>query len=162
MLLFVHVAIAFIIKNVALSQYMQRKLFTSHVAMTRWRRITYAACALVLLALCWLVANAIPLFADMLSLIGALLCGPITFIFPSIFLLGAVIRQGMCSLEQTQKLHGSTLRAQILCHISYVELLSMASIALFILLNMGAGTASALTDLANRTNTGYFRCLHGM
>ncbi|CAJ1343536.1 unnamed protein product [Effrenium voratum] len=94
-LLFAHVAIAFLIKNVVLARALH-KLVSPRRVDVGWSepgggraQLEFIGCAVLLLVACWAVSNSIPFFSDLLALIGSLLSGPISFLFPMAFLAGA-------------------------------------------------------------------------
>eukprot|EP00658_Telonema_sp_P-2_P067974 TRINITY_DN5690_c0_g1_i1.p1 TRINITY_DN5690_c0_g1~~TRINITY_DN5690_c0_g1_i1.p1 ORF type:complete len:507 (-),score=120.50 TRINITY_DN5690_c0_g1_i1:98-1618(-) len=94
-MLFVHIAISYLIKNVALAQFVVGKVRPSAVESNSKRaRMVYGLCSVSILCMGWVVANAMPVFYDLLSLIGALLCGPISYVLPiSFFVLGCMALQ---------------------------------------------------------------------
>ena len=51
--------------------------------------LQYAAIALSMLGLGYVFAHLVPFFDEMLGLIGGLLAGPISFLFPIVFFIGA-------------------------------------------------------------------------
>jgi len=94
-LLFVHVGIAFLLKNVALARFLHGLLAPSRVDVQLSEpggvraHAEYAGCAVLLLVLGAGVAKAVPYFMDFMGLVGGLLGGPISFLLPMAFYVGA-------------------------------------------------------------------------
>mmetsp|Transcript_109094 Transcript_109094/g.336769 ORF Transcript_109094/g.336769 Transcript_109094/m.336769 type:complete len:450 (+) Transcript_109094:2-1351(+) len=90
-LLFVHVIVSFLIKNVVLVRYLHSLVSPSRAAR-RWpepggarAHAEYVCLAVLMLMSCFFVANAIPFFMEFLGLIGGFLSGPISFLLPVVF-----------------------------------------------------------------------------
>lgn len=90
-LLFVHVIVAFLIKNVVLSRFLHGLISPSRVSK-RWSEpgggrahAEHVCCAVLVLVACFLMANVVPFFMEFLGLIGGFLSGPISFILPMVF-----------------------------------------------------------------------------
>ncbi|CAE8615902.1 unnamed protein product [Polarella glacialis] len=96
LLLFFHVAIAFMVKNIVLTRFVHSHLSPSRSGIFFSQpgggraQAEYASCSVFLLCISFFVANAIPFFSDLLGLIGALLSGPISFLLPMAFLVGCI------------------------------------------------------------------------
>eukprot|EP00434_Breviolum_minutum_P044804 symbB.v1.2.040060.t3/scaffold6963.1/size14182/2 len=95
-LLFVHVLIAFLVKNVVLVRALHKMIAPSRVDVQlgesggRRAQAEFAICAVLLLWAYWAVANAVPFFSDFLQLVGSVFSGPISYVLPAVFLLGAL------------------------------------------------------------------------
>mmetsp|Transcript_101621 Transcript_101621/g.313550 ORF Transcript_101621/g.313550 Transcript_101621/m.313550 type:complete len:500 (+) Transcript_101621:57-1556(+) len=90
-LLFAHVLVSFLIKNIVLTRFFHGLVAPSRVS-TRLREPggvrahgEYVCCALLLLVACYFAANAVPFFMEFLGLMGAVFNGPISFILPMLF-----------------------------------------------------------------------------
>lgn len=89
-LLFVHVVIAFLIKNTILARFLHGMVSPARVEEASWRaRGEYVACGISLLVLGFFVSNAIPFFEDFLGLVGGFFAGPTCFFLPMAFFVGA-------------------------------------------------------------------------
>ncbi|CAL1159565.1 unnamed protein product [Cladocopium goreaui] len=116
-LLFLHVLIAFLVKNVVLVRAVHKIVAPSRVDVSlresggQRAQAEFATCAVLLLCAYWAVANAIPFFSDFLALVGSLLSGPISFVLPAVFLMGALQREAGSSsaagtFELSQRMEG--------------------------------------------------------
>ncbi|CAK9097809.1 unnamed protein product [Durusdinium trenchii] len=174
-LLFLHVAIAFLVKNVVLARALHQKLAPSRVDVDlrepggACAQMQFAGCVVLLLVSCWAVANSIPFFDDLLALIGSLLSGPISFIFPMAFIMGAIktTQEGRSSVQGCQLsvvgdgLPDGERRASDFirhCHtvsgmLSRVDFLACAIIASFILLSMVLGTSGTIRQIGENIST---------
>ena len=83
-LLFSHVAVSFAINQQVLAKTVERALDRGALVGLRWTLLTGALTALALL-----VAVALPVFSDLVALIGALTSGPLTFAIPAILFRAA-------------------------------------------------------------------------
>jgi hypothetical protein len=111
-LLFCHVVIAFLIKNVVLARFVHGLLSPGRVNEESWRaRIEYASCALFLTFAGSGVALVMPYFDDFLSLTGALLSGPISFLLPMIFFVGTLRRIRGCRSPSCPGQNGIEIQA---------------------------------------------------
>lgn len=86
-LLFCHVLVSYAINLQPLAKSIERVLFasTNKEAATspqRWFGLTFA-----ITATAWLVANAVPFFSDLVSLVGALASAPLAFAIPAVLYL---------------------------------------------------------------------------
>lgn len=106
LLLFCHIAISYLIKSINLSRYVCSVVAPSIMPMQQHDqagphstaspdesmagRALYYVSAVLLLISGWGVVNAIPVFDELVGLIGALLSAPISFIIPIIFYVLAV------------------------------------------------------------------------
>lgn len=137
-LLFVHVVIAFLIKNVVLCHYLHG-LLSRRVEDSGGRsRVEYAACALFLLGGSFLVANSIPFFSDLLGLIGGLLSGPVSFLLP----MALFLRATRMKASSTNSLGG----------VQSVDGVLITLIGVFILLTMVVGTYNVLVNIVSDTS----------
>jgi hypothetical protein len=85
-LLFAHIAIVYLIKNIALSRFLVKLIRPEAVeSETSASKLLFAGCPAGILVAGWVVANSMPVFYDLVGLIGAVLCGPISFVLPVIF-----------------------------------------------------------------------------
>eukprot|EP00439_Symbiodinium_sp_Y106_P076719 s552_g15.t2 len=110
-LLFAHVAIAFLVKNVVICRALHERLAPSRVD-TGFRepggvraQAEFSAIVVFIFTIGCLIANSIPFFSDMLALIGSLLSGPISFLLPIAFWIGA--RRALAGAEQTSVRSGT-------------------------------------------------------
>ena len=78
-LLFCHVAVSFAMNQQVLAKTVERALGRGDLDGARWTALTAALTALSLI-----IALALPVFSDLVSLIGALTSGPLTFAIPAI------------------------------------------------------------------------------
>ena len=78
-LLFCHVAVSFAMNQQVLAKTVERALGRGDLDGARWTALTAALTALSLV-----IALALPVFSDLVSLIGALTSGPLTFAIPAI------------------------------------------------------------------------------
>ncbi|CAE6963627.1 AAP4 [Symbiodinium natans] len=101
-LLFLHVAIAFLVKNVVISRALHMRLSPSRVDVGFREpggiraQAEFAACVVFVFITGTLIANSIPFFSDLLALIGSLLSGPISFLLPIAGVLSVYERSGTC------------------------------------------------------------------
>merc|ERR1711865_569276 len=113
-LLFAHIAVAYLLKHVALARFLCDSIRPGSADSGAKRdKLLFGGCTLVILAGGWVVCNAIPVFYDLLGLIGALLCGPISFVLPILFFVVASMRQKSTDDGQPELLAvslGSVLR----------------------------------------------------
>ncbi|CAE7357212.1 mtr [Symbiodinium microadriaticum] len=110
-LLFAHVAIAFLVKNVVICRALHERLAPSRVN-TGFRepggvraQAEFSAIVVFIFTIGCLIANSIPFFSDMLALIGSLLSGPISFLLPIAFWIGT--RRALAVAEQMSVRSGS-------------------------------------------------------
>jgi len=152
-ILFVHVCIAFLVKNVVLAHYIHG-LMSPRVEDEGLRaRIEYAACSVFLLFLGFLVANAIPFFSNLLGLIGGLLSGPVSFLLPIALYIGALrleSQTGFSSPEQPLAVSDDTGKIRGL---SKFDILCMCVISIFILMTMVVGTYTEIKDIVKNLST---------
>lgn len=79
LLLFAHVAVSYAINLQALAKSIERAFFAgSNAPPRRWFCLT-----VTITCTAWLVANAVPFFADLVSLVGALASAPLAFAIPA-------------------------------------------------------------------------------
>lgn len=78
--MWIHVAVSYAINSQAICSSMNRILFGNDTSAVRWACLT-----LCMSISSYLVANAIPFFKDLVSLIGALTSIPLTLTLPAIF-----------------------------------------------------------------------------
>jgi len=88
-LLFMHVVIVYLIKSVVLIRYIHGRCAPSQVEKRSCRSyMQHGGWGLVLLSFSFLVSNMVPFFSQLLGIIGGVLAGPISFLFPiTLFLL---------------------------------------------------------------------------
>jgi len=104
-LLFVHVLIAVLVKNVVLVRALHKIVAPSRVDVQlhesggRRAQAEFAICAVLLLWAYWAVANAVPFFSDFLQLVGGIFSGPISYVLPIVFLLGALRLEAATSVD---------------------------------------------------------------
>lgn len=90
-MLFIHVAFVYFVKSIVLSRFFHGLLAPAKVEEKSCSaHLQYGAIALVMLVAGYVFANLIPFFDEMLGLIGGLLAGPISFLFPVLFFFGAM------------------------------------------------------------------------
>merc|ERR1712086_4800 len=172
MLLFVHISISFLIKNVALCRFVVDRIDASALARKDTSsRLLFAAVSSAIIALGWVVANAMPVFYDLLGLIGALLCGPISFVFP----IGFFVLAKMLWTSETDRLctpkgepqadddnHGSYGGAASLgevgrwvaSHMPPYQISWMSAIVMFVGLIMVTGSISSIKDINSKVQAG--------
>lgn len=93
-LLVYHVIIAFMLTAQPLAEQIQRKVWPASVADRSWRgQSRWALIQGLIIAVSYLVANAIPFFADFQNIIGAALGAPIMFGWPVLFYVFGMFRQ---------------------------------------------------------------------
>ena len=162
----------YLIKNVALTRFIVSQLRGPQAleSNSKSSRLLYAGCSVAILALGWVVANAAPVFYDLVGLIGALLCGPISFILPIVFLLSiqTLMAKSETTLEpvecQTQD-EAPVLRASsgaifrgVCAHVRndlpFETALLMAAIVGFICLIMVTGSVSSIKDIHEAVEQG--------
>jgi len=88
-LLFGHIVVSYTISQQVLSRAISLKVLPTALADTTAGRAYWFALTSVGMVLAWVLSNAIPLFEDFVSLMGALLSTQMTFSFPCVFYLGA-------------------------------------------------------------------------
>jgi len=183
-LLFAHVAIAFLVKNVVVSRAMHKLLSPQRVDVGLREpggaraQAEFAACVVFLLVVGWIIANSVPFFSDLLALIGSLLSGPISFIFPIAFWLGARFAQQeggaessltsgdfqMGEMPQHEAPVPSTPARRLplgfwsRCSrskltVSWTDATACVLITIFILMTMGLGTSQTVQDIAKNIRT---------
>merc|ERR1712062_215753 len=148
-ILFMHVAIAFVIKNVVLSRYLHG-LLSNRVGGSGIRaRLEFATCSLGLLAASFLIANSIPFFSDFLGLIGGFLNGPVSFLLPITLFLGALrcTREDLLAEPSASSIWGYGRNTQDLQPLDMVLILLTM---ILILTTMVVGTYDVLTDIAKK------------
>jgi len=97
MMLFIHVGIVYLLKTVVLARYLHRLCSPLDLeARTVSSYLKHSSWSIAMLAVGFLIANAIPFFSQMLGLIGGLLAGPINFVLPIILYLAALRRHSSC------------------------------------------------------------------
>merc|ERR1712007_100571 len=95
LLLFLHVVVAFLIKQVVLARYLHSCMSPARSALKfsdeggGWAHAEYAAYSLILLLAGFGVAVCVPFFEDLMGLTGALLSAPISYALPMIFYAAA-------------------------------------------------------------------------
>lgn len=94
-ILFFHVAIAFLLKNVVLARYFHSVFSPARAEIYLGQEggcrahLEFACCATGMLGGAYFVANMVPFFDDMLGLIGGMLSAPISFFLPIALFVGA-------------------------------------------------------------------------
>eukprot|EP01127_Copromyxa_protea_P005201 TRINITY_DN1509_c0_g1_i2.p1 TRINITY_DN1509_c0_g1~~TRINITY_DN1509_c0_g1_i2.p1 ORF type:complete len:499 (-),score=56.72 TRINITY_DN1509_c0_g1_i2:32-1414(-) len=90
-LLFLHVAVVYVIKSVVLISYIQTNIFypTSWIGRCVHWRIRQAALAVFFIVLGGILAILVPYFYIFVGLVSGFFAVPITYLFPFIFYLGA-------------------------------------------------------------------------
>jgi len=140
-LLFLHVAVAFLIKSVVVARFVHGCVSPGRAGIDLRQEggvrahLEYAACSVVLLVGAFFIANAIPFFDDLLGLIGGFFSGPISFIFPMLFFAGAQ-RYARPNSEGAA---------------TWTDWALFPFIGLFTLLTMVIGTYSVVQDIINRS-----------
>eukprot|EP01062_Namystynia_karyoxenos_P062754 TRINITY_DN55629_c0_g1_i1.p1 TRINITY_DN55629_c0_g1~~TRINITY_DN55629_c0_g1_i1.p1 ORF type:complete len:517 (+),score=122.48 TRINITY_DN55629_c0_g1_i1:107-1552(+) len=103
-LLFAHVLVAYVIKSVVVSKYLHSLLAPgAGTDASSKAHLQWAALGCGQLVFCYLVANLIPFFSDLLGLIGGLLSAPIGYILPCVLYVLA-LRLNERHPNDTQKL----------------------------------------------------------
>jgi len=110
-LLFVHVLIVYLIKNVVLARYFHSKWRPDSVESRSCSSyLQYSTISVSILLLGYFVANAVPFFEQLLGVLGGLCAGPINFFLPILFYLVALGRklqlmavQQSCRLELEER-----------------------------------------------------------
>mmetsp|Transcript_89498 Transcript_89498/g.261576 ORF Transcript_89498/g.261576 Transcript_89498/m.261576 type:complete len:499 (+) Transcript_89498:38-1534(+) len=158
-LLFAHVIVAFLIKNVVLTRYVHGLVAPSRVSTHLSEpggaraHVEYVCCGLLLQVACFLVANAVPFFSEFLGLVGGLLSGPISFLLPMVLYRRALAQrpdtgatQGDASFEDVSKLptalapDGLDTPLQDAGKLSSADRVLFAAVGLITLLTMVFGT----------------------
>eukprot|EP00408_Alexandrium_pacificum_P018511 CAMPEP_0171185294 /NCGR_PEP_ID=MMETSP0790-20130122/16228_1 /TAXON_ID=2925 /ORGANISM="Alexandrium catenella, Strain OF101" /LENGTH=509 /DNA_ID=CAMNT_0011650313 /DNA_START=39 /DNA_END=1568 /DNA_ORIENTATION=+ len=139
-LLFVHVAIVYLIKSVVLARYFHGLLRPGDVDLrTADSYVTHGGFGVAMLAFGFVVANAVPFFSQLLGLIGGLLAGPINFLIPIALYLAALGRHvrwhkraraervesgnenleattyGTCKIEECEPAEGDSFTTESVC-----------------------------------------------
>jgi len=168
-ILFAHVSIAFLIKNIVLSRYMHGRISPSRVNVSfrqpggHRAHLEYAMCSMTLMVTGALLANVVPFVMQFMGLVGGLLSGPVSFFLPMAFYIGAQrsalarrVDQSGVSLTDwdtsPQSPAGRTLTSTWRCS-DWTDVLVMASIALFILATMIMGTYDNVDEIITKMNT---------
>lgn len=113
LLLFVHVAIVYLIKSVVLARYFHGLFHPGEVEQrTAASYFRHGGWGVAMLSFGFLVANAVPFFSHLLGLIGGLLAGPINFILPIVFYLNASGRHIHLQKSDTIKVEGACEREE--------------------------------------------------
>ena len=82
-ILFVHVVIVYVIKNIVLARYFHQKLKPTAVDENTFSSLAqYSAISISMMLFGYLIANTIPFFDQLMGLIGGLCAGPINFLVP--------------------------------------------------------------------------------
>eukprot|EP00927_Polykrikos_kofoidii_P068544 TRINITY_DN6389_c0_g1_i4.p1 TRINITY_DN6389_c0_g1~~TRINITY_DN6389_c0_g1_i4.p1 ORF type:complete len:466 (+),score=62.15 TRINITY_DN6389_c0_g1_i4:99-1496(+) len=154
-LLFVHVVIAFLIKNVVLTRFVHCSLSPSTVEdETLLSHCQHAAFATVLIFGGFLVANAIPFFSDFLGLIGGLLNGPVSFVLPAVLFFGAMSLVGS-SLQKSPERNDTAASSREDQHpsdwCSLCDSLTIALICTVTVCTMVFGTYHIIVDITVRS-----------
>lgn len=86
-LLWVHVAVSFAINSQALCSSIDRIKFhrITLFSLHKYHRLRWAILTLIVSLSSFLIANAVPFFKDLVSLIGALTSVPLTLLLPAIY-----------------------------------------------------------------------------
>eukprot|EP00403_Amphidinium_massartii_P034622 CAMPEP_0178443038 /NCGR_PEP_ID=MMETSP0689_2-20121128/38585_1 /TAXON_ID=160604 /ORGANISM="Amphidinium massartii, Strain CS-259" /LENGTH=543 /DNA_ID=CAMNT_0020066825 /DNA_START=72 /DNA_END=1699 /DNA_ORIENTATION=+ len=102
-MLFAHVVIVYLIKNVVLARYFLGRCRPEDVdAKTCKSYLNYSCISVAMLLLGYFVANAVPFFNQLLGLMGGLFAGPINFLLPILFYLVALGRKMQAAASQGQ------------------------------------------------------------
>ncbi|CAE7579404.1 CDPF1 [Symbiodinium pilosum] len=180
-LLFAHVAIAFLVKNVVISRALHMWLSPNRADVGLREpggvrsQAEFAGCVVCIFISAWAIANSIPFFSDLLALIGSVLSGPTSFLLPIAFWLGArrvqagdsriPMRSGECQMGEVQ---ANRPRERMACEVSptsnvsvgssrialsWMDVLACTAIAAFIVITMGLGTSHTLNDIAHNIRT---------
>lgn len=163
-LLFLHVTIAFLIKNVVLARFLHGKISPVRVEECSFRaRLEHAACATSLVVGGFFTANAIPFFNEFLGIIGGLLSGPISFLLPIFFFLAT--RSGAGSTVGIEfagdhSLARSVITATVGKRLNYFDAIAMVGVVALVLLTMFVGTYSEIHDVIKNVQKmgGPFSC----
>lgn len=173
LLLFVHVVIVFLIKNVVLTRYVHRMISPKRFQEGSLRaHIEHSSCALALILAGFFVANSIPFFSDFLGLVGGFLSGPISFLLPMAFFVGAQQLKGQSrmtpgiecpslgrrsnpeeALEVIDKLCPPSKAPKIQNLVDNSDLAAFVGIGLLVVLTMCVGTSSVIFDIVQRTKS---------
>lgn len=158
-LLFLHVAIVYVIKSVVLARFCHLQAFPRTADKRTAESYGHAAVfGISMLAFGFCVANAIPFFDDLLGLLGGFLSGPINFLLPILFYFGSLLRS-MSENEPEGAVPGR-LWSVVSRHLSLAGRVFLLIVVCFILLTMGLGTYSTIVDIVRKSGTfgGPFTC----
>merc|ERR1712216_358842 len=91
-LLFCHVAVAYLLKTIPLARCLHEYLFSADDvdALGLWPHLRACGCSFIILCLGYVVTNIVPFFNSFVGLIGALLSAPIAFALPVLLYIRAV------------------------------------------------------------------------
>lgn len=173
LLLFFHVLVAFLIKNIVISRYLHSCLSPSRVD-TFYRQdggkrahVEYAGCTLGVLLTGGTIAICMPFFSEFQGLVGGLLSGPVSFLLPMMFYIGAQQQNKRASSllkpEDTESPSSATdereLRldqsSQSKC-VTLLEIIAFAVVGCFVIATMVFGTYSNVSDISRLLSQGGF------
>lgn len=174
-LLFVHVAIVYLIKGVVIARFLLKKCSPVDLdARTATSYLKHGSWACAMLVAGWILANAIPFFSQFLGLIGGLLAGPINFLLPIVLFIAAQghflkveketsnVELSEAATEETEDrstdessdsdLDNSGFCMAALQSLPAWELVAMTAIATFVALTMVFGVYSEIAEILRLEN----------
>mmetsp|Transcript_66850 Transcript_66850/g.178302 ORF Transcript_66850/g.178302 Transcript_66850/m.178302 type:complete len:460 (+) Transcript_66850:33-1412(+) len=163
--LFLHVVVVFLVKSVVLTRFLALYVAPECVQGRTIRlRLTYAGLALAMLGMECVVGLLIPSFSLLLGLIGALFAGPISYLFPVLFYVGAVRLSdgdsGSEGLSMAAVPQGSWDGRDSLVssavgwkQLGVAQLAGFALIAALVAVVAAIGTASGVVDIAQQAGS---------
>jgi len=109
-LLFAHVIVVYLIKSIVLTRFFHNATSPAdleHRTTSSYLKAGGIGCTM--LACCYIVANVIPFFDQLLGLIGGLLCAPVNFLIP----IGLYVTAKGHQMQAKEKRCKSTLMASV-------------------------------------------------
>ena len=101
-----------------------------------------------------MVCNAIPVFYDLLGLIGALLCGPISFVLPIGFFLLATLQRHFFALGQPHNVTASSFFQFVHNSVPMPKVCFLVMIVVSIAVIMVTGSYSSIKDINQQAEDG--------
>ena len=127
--LHLHMLITFIVKGTILTRFFHRKFHLESINDEGYKgRLVYLGCSMLTVVLCFVIANLIPFFEDLVSLIGSLFIPFLGFLFPYMF----VIKSRISHKKKTP----------------VYEYIFFGVMTAFLICLLGFGTYSAISDIA--------------
>jgi len=155
LLLFAHISVAYLLKHVALARFLCESIRAGSADSSAKRdKLLFAGSTLCILAGGWVVCNAIPVFYDLLGLIGALLCGPISFVFPIGFFLLATLQRHSFTLGQPHNVTVSSFFRFVHNSVPMPKVCFLVMIVVSIAVIMVTGSYSSIKDINQQAEDG--------
>lgn len=154
-ILFAHVVVAFLIKNVIIARQLHRSFSPKYEAIKLGEEggcrahFEHMGFALVVLAGGWVMANAVPYFSQFLGLLGGLLSGPISFLLPIAFFVAVQKKQSAAFGGHGEDSERSPGVCDKFMMLSCTDRLLCALTALFTVMVMFIGTYQEIHTILN-------------